>query len=135
MMMKKILALILALAMCLTFTACGDEETVVEIEMPVEEEAAPVEAEVSSDGSWAVYWYLCGSDLETNYACATTDLQEMLEVAARECERGNSDRRRCRMAERADGPLQDTALAVQQRGPAACGRAGDNQHGRCPDTV
>lgn len=79
-MMKKILALILAIAMCLTFTACGDEETVVEIEAPVEEEAAPAEAEVSSDGSWAVYWYLCGSDLETNYACATTDLQEMLEV-------------------------------------------------------
>ena len=79
-MMKKILALMLALAMCLTFTACGDEETVVEIEVPVEEEAAPAEAEVSSDGSWAVYWYLCGSDLETNYACANTDLQEMLEV-------------------------------------------------------
>ena len=79
-MMKKILAVILAFAMCLTFTACGDEDIVVEIEAPVEEEAAPVEAEVSSDGSWAVYWYLCGSDLETNYACATTDLQEMLEV-------------------------------------------------------
>ena len=79
-MMKKILALILALAMCLTFTACGDEETVVEIEMPVEEEAAPAEAEVSSDGSWAVYWYLCGSDLETNGGFATIDLQEMLEV-------------------------------------------------------
>ena len=79
-MMKKILALILAIAMCLTFTACGDEETVVEIEMPVEEEAAPVEAEVSSDGSWAVYWYLCGSDLETNGGFATIDLQEMLEV-------------------------------------------------------
>jgi len=79
-MMKKILALMLALVMCLTFTACGDEETVVEIEMPVEEEAAPVEAEVSSDGSWAVYWYLCGSDLETNGGFATIDLQEMLEV-------------------------------------------------------
>ena len=79
-MMKKILALILALAMCLTFTACGDEETVVEIEVPVEEEAAPAEAEVSSDESWAVYWYLCGSDLETNGGFATIDLQEMLEV-------------------------------------------------------
>jgi len=39
-----------------------------------------VEAEVSSDGSWAVYWYLCGSDLETNGGFATIDLQEMLEV-------------------------------------------------------
>ena len=79
-MMKKILAVILAFAMCLTFTACGDEDIVVEIEAPVEEEAAPVEAEVSSDGSWAVYWYLCGSDLETNGGFATIDLQEMLEV-------------------------------------------------------
>ena len=78
-MMKKLLSLILALAMCFTLTACGGEEdVVVEIEMPSEEaEAAPVAA---YDGSWAVYWYLCGSDLETNYACATTDLQEMLEV-------------------------------------------------------
>ena len=32
------------------------------------------------DGSWAVYWYLCGSDLETNYGCATNDLIEMLEI-------------------------------------------------------
>ena len=32
------------------------------------------------DGSWAVYWYLCGSDLETNHGCATTDLTEMMEV-------------------------------------------------------
>ena len=79
-MMKKILALMLALAMCLTFTACGDEETVVEIEMPVEEEAAPAEAEVSSDGSWAVYWYLCGSDLESRGGFATYDLMEMTQV-------------------------------------------------------
>ena len=27
-----------------------------------------------------MYWYLCGSDLESNYGCATTDLLEMLEV-------------------------------------------------------
>ena len=81
-MKRKLLSLILALAMCFTFTACGgEEEVVVEVEMPAEE-AAPAEtqAEPVSDGSWAVYWYLCGSDLETNYACATTDLQEMLEV-------------------------------------------------------
>ena len=27
-----------------------------------------------------IYWYLCGSDLESNAAAATTDLQEMLQV-------------------------------------------------------
>ncbi len=31
-------------------------------------------------GSWAIYWYLCGSDLETNYGFATMDLIELLEV-------------------------------------------------------
>lgn len=30
--------------------------------------------------SWAVYWYLCGSDLESNGGFATTDLSEMMEV-------------------------------------------------------
>ena len=31
-------------------------------------------------GSWAIYWYLCGTDLETRGACATQDLIEMIEV-------------------------------------------------------
>jgi len=35
----------------------------------------------AGDGSWAVYWYLCGSDLETNGGFATTDLMEMMEVS------------------------------------------------------
>ena len=33
-----------------------------------------------SGDSWVIYWYLCGSDLESNAAAATTDLQEMLQV-------------------------------------------------------
>ena len=41
-------------------------------------DAAPVFH--AGDGSWAVYWYLCGSDLETNGGFATTDLAEMMEV-------------------------------------------------------
>ena len=32
------------------------------------------------DNTWGIYWYLCGSDLETDYACGTEDLEEMLEV-------------------------------------------------------
>ncbi|MCL2548472.1 MAG: clostripain-related cysteine peptidase [Symbiobacteriaceae bacterium] len=31
-------------------------------------------------GTWAIYWYLCGTDLETYDGCATDDLIEMLEV-------------------------------------------------------
>lgn len=33
-----------------------------------------------SEIEWAIYWYLCGSDLETNYSAATNDLAEMMEV-------------------------------------------------------
>lgn len=33
-----------------------------------------------NDQTWAVYWYLCGSDLESWYGCATEDLEEMLAV-------------------------------------------------------
>ena len=61
--MKKFLALLLALAMIFSLAACDE---------------APTEAE--GDGSWAIYWYLCGSDLGTNGGFATTDLNEMLEV-------------------------------------------------------
>ena len=75
-MMKKVLALLLALAMCLSFVACGEEEN--------PEAATPTQGNETvqkpEDGSWAVYWYLCGSDLETNGGFATTDLMEMMQV-------------------------------------------------------
>ena len=60
--------------MCLSLTACGGDE-VADGSTP---DAAPVFQ--AGDGSWAVYWYLCGSDLETNGGFATTDLSEMMEV-------------------------------------------------------
>ncbi|MDR1541620.1 MAG: hypothetical protein LBU32_27250 [Clostridiales bacterium] len=34
----------------------------------------------ASGESWAVYWYLCGSDLESSYGFASGDLEEMREV-------------------------------------------------------
>ena len=73
-MKKKLLSLLLALAMCLSLAACGGDEA----ESAPPATKAPV-AE-TGDGSWAVYWYLCGSDLETNGGFATTDLAEMMEV-------------------------------------------------------
>ena len=82
--MKKWLSLLLALLLCFALTACGEE-------MLYEEEYDDVPAisldtldlpasEQLSDGSWAIYWYLCGSDLETNGGFATIDLVEMMEV-------------------------------------------------------
>ena len=41
----------------------------------------PVSANDETEETWAVYWYLCGSDLESQYGCATEDLSEMLEVS------------------------------------------------------
>lgn len=75
--MKKILALMLAFAVCMSMAACGGEEAPREESTPV---TTTQMVTAPSEGSWSVYWYLCGSDLETNHGCATTDLQEMLEV-------------------------------------------------------
>ena len=73
-MKNKLLAFLLASAMCLSLAACGGDEAA-DGSTP---DAAPVFH--AGDGSWAVYWYLCGSDLETNGGFATTDLSEMMEV-------------------------------------------------------
>ena len=70
--MKKLLSILLALVMLLSLVACGEGE-----DTPTTAPSNPPEL---NDGSWAIYWYLCGSDLETNGGFATTDLQEMLEV-------------------------------------------------------
>ena len=102
-MKTKLLSLLLAMIMCLSLTACGGEEEFTNVSentpadefitIPVEpdlsstaSEAVPSDTDKSpadnelNDGSWAVYWYLCGSDLETNGGFATTDLSEMMEV-------------------------------------------------------
>ena len=73
-MKNKIFVFLLALAMCLSLAACGGDEAADGSTL----DAAPVFQ--AGDGSWAVYWYLCGSDLETNGGFATTDLSEMMEV-------------------------------------------------------
>jgi len=39
-----------------------------------------VGAQGNASDTWAIYWYLCGSDLESEYGFATEDLLEMLEV-------------------------------------------------------
>ncbi len=36
--------------------------------------------EISADESWAIYWYLCGSDLETEGGAASADLAEMTNI-------------------------------------------------------
>lgn len=66
--MKKIIYRLLpVLVMLFALTACGGGSDT-------------ASTEVETDTEWAVYWYLCGSDLETNYGAATNDLAELLEV-------------------------------------------------------
>ena len=77
-MKTKLLALLLVLTLCLSMAACGGTDTPATTAAPTTTTAP--KAEQPTDGSWAVYWYLCGSDLETNGGFATTDLMEMLEV-------------------------------------------------------
>lgn len=76
---QRFLAVLLSLIMCLSLVACGDEEDVLVDDTQGMEITERSEAQ-TEDGSWAVYWYLCGSDLETNGGFATTDLEEMLQV-------------------------------------------------------
>ena len=51
-----------------------------EIEMSAEQAEPAPGTRVYPEDSWAVYWYHCGSDLESDYGCASADLQEMLSV-------------------------------------------------------
>lgn len=76
-MKKKLFLIMLAFMLWLGLTACGGDEDWTEREYS--EESSKISLE-TTHSDWAVYWYLCGSDLETNYGSATTDLMEMLEV-------------------------------------------------------
>jgi len=100
-MKKTTLSLLLMIALCLALAACGDAPAVQSPETEKDPQAVqssppghsqtqivpnrPTEESPPSGSdpngeSWAIYWYLCGSDLESWYGCATDDLLEMLEV-------------------------------------------------------
>ena len=59
--MKKWFVFLLCAAMTYSLVACDVQET--------------------EKGSWAIYWYLCGSDLESGGGFASADLAEMMEVS------------------------------------------------------
>lgn len=73
--LKKCGALLLALMMMLTMSACGGG-----LWELFWDDAPGVPGGGRNSGSWAVYWYLCGSDLESEGGFATDDLLELLEV-------------------------------------------------------
>jgi len=60
----KLITCFLVLSMVFSLAACGGENVSVS----------------ADEGSWAVYWYLCGSDLESESGFATGDLAELMGV-------------------------------------------------------
>ncbi len=82
---KRYVFLLLAFIMTVSFIACSGTE-----DMPKEDTAAvdsistddiqAREKDVTNQDEWVIYWYLCGSDLETQYAAATNDLAELMDV-------------------------------------------------------
>ncbi len=74
--MKKCIAVFLAFSIMFLLSACGEGES----PPSASTSSSGSATEVSTDTEWAVYWYLCGSDLESNYGSATNDLAEMMEV-------------------------------------------------------
>lgn len=77
--MRRI-GLLLALTLCLSLAACGDESVSPGSTAGKDMDEVEVMGRGEDDQTWAIYWYLCGSDLETYYGAATGDLEEMLAV-------------------------------------------------------
>ena len=97
--MKRITAILLAAVLVLSMTACGYVQVVPANQgqyyqqTPAQSQPAPAQTTQPSQSSqsqsgqtqaqvpahegkykWAFYWYLCGSNLESDGACATYDL-------------------------------------------------------------
>lgn len=67
-MKKTMIILLISLGMIITLTGCGDDW------------GEDIVGTYDSDDTWAIYWYLCGSDLESQDGAATMDLEEMMNV-------------------------------------------------------
>ncbi len=109
-MFKRATVLALVLSLCLSLAGCGlgryyynaDEETIFQqvydsvgysqnaqsvtgvsltgTEPEYDLGALEAAERGSNEQTWAIYWYLCGSDLESDGAYATYDLLEMIDV-------------------------------------------------------
>lgn len=85
--LKKLLICLLVLSMIFSLVACGGSEDAYEDEdqdQDVSESSVKskqqAESESAESGDWAIYWYLCGSDLESESGFASEDLAELMEV-------------------------------------------------------
>jgi len=69
---RIIFAIILIIGLIFLLSVLGEDET-------TQTGTQPSTSSIG-DTDWVIYWYLCGSDLESNYGLGTVDLQELLEV-------------------------------------------------------
>ncbi|MDR2655253.1 MAG: hypothetical protein LBC56_04145 [Oscillospiraceae bacterium] len=83
--MKKLIAILLGAVLLFSFCACdellSDTDSYGDPSGAVSRTAASFGDSYDSGDTWAVYWYLCGSDLESGGGAASADLRELLEVA------------------------------------------------------
>jgi hypothetical protein len=83
-----LLAIILMLSLSLPITACTGTNRADNLDTSgfgntdvAGQNAKDIYGDIDIEpGTWAFYWYLCGSNLESDGACATTDLNEMMQA-------------------------------------------------------
>ncbi len=99
MKLKKITAVLTAMLMMLSISACSEtaeiteenkimdsvnvsesQDNMLSINRPVRSQTMPM----GEEGTWTVFVYLCGSDLESRLSLASMDIEEMLEASTGE---------------------------------------------------
>ena len=76
----KLFAMLLIVVLMFSLSACGGDSTAVsDKDIAVSDKPEQV-AETTYDTEWAIYWYICGSDLESEGGAATIDMLELMEV-------------------------------------------------------
>lgn len=78
--MKKIISILSLLAMTTLLISCGGRETAATSSDAAAVTVPDNPGTAASDETRAIYWYMCGSDLESEHGAATDDLAEMMEV-------------------------------------------------------
>ena len=78
---KRWLAALLVATLCISFAACSGGGDYEDDSPSASGTGTQTTQSFDPNDTWAIYWYLCGSDLESEYGAATADLQEMMEVA------------------------------------------------------
>ena len=83
-MLKKLGYVLLAFIVLLGYVMFSDDEDWEDEDWEtgdeLQSEYGPIGHSGDPDETWAIYWYLCGSDLESDGGSATDDLYEMMEV-------------------------------------------------------